>query len=283
MNIFYSFCFDIRRIDKTILVKAYTGLIKSLDYFNNNYKFIVYTNFAIPAINDNIEIIQYDIKNIKSIYTNTDSNTWYNMSFHKLIIYKELLEKYGKSPIWIDLDTIICRNIDHLATYDNFFIKQGTTDKRPFAIIPNLEIESNKYIQGNIWKIDPTLYNELIAVWDSMPIKPNYDTQGLFNYAYHFKGFNSKMNILGENIDTNTINGLEYVDHITLKHPVISEIKHKLVLQDSKIIHTVLHKEMQFMTFTFYTLRSFIIFNQFAQFNNPALVNFFRYCGFIKA
>jgi hypothetical protein len=133
-------------------------------------------------------------------------------------VYKELLEKYGKSPIWIDLDTIVCRNIDHLTTYDNFFIKQGTEDTKPFAIIPNLEIESNKYIQGNIWKLDPILYNELIAVGDSMPIKPNYDTQGLFNYAYHFKEFNSKMKILGEDIDTNTINGLDYVDHIILKH-----------------------------------------------------------------
>ena len=234
-------------------------------------------------MNENIEIIQYDIKNIKSIYTNTDANAWFNMSFHKLVIYKELLEKYGTSPIWIDLDTIICRNIDHLATYNNFFIKQGTTDTRPFAIFTNLEIESNKYIQGNIWKLDPTLYTELIALWDSMPIKPNYDTQGLFNYAYHFKGFNSQMKILGEDVDLNTINGLDYVDHIILKHPEISEIKHKLVLQDSKIMHTILHKEMQFMTFTFLTLRRFIALNQFAQFNDSALVDFFRYCEFIRA
>ena len=283
MNIFYSFCFDIRRIHKSILIQAYTGLIKSLDYFNNNYKFIIYTNFNIPLINDKIEIINYNITNIKSVYNNTDSNAWYNMSFHKLIIYKELLEKYGKSPIWIDLDTIICRNIDHLENYDNFFIKQGTEDTRQFAIVNNLHIESNKYIQGNIWKLDPTLYNELIELWDSMPVKPHYDTQGLFNFAYHFKGFNSKMKIVGEDIDCNTINGLEYVDPITLKHPEISLIKNKIIFNDSKIMHTILHKEMQFMTFTFYTLRRFIQLNQFAQFNDPAIVKFFTDCGFIKA
>ena len=43
-NIFMTFCFDIERIRRDILIKAAIALYRSLVYFKNNFELHIYTN-----------------------------------------------------------------------------------------------------------------------------------------------------------------------------------------------------------------------------------------------
>ena len=277
MNIFFTFLFDIKRISVPNMVHALTSLVKSLDYFKNSYELHVYTNVPIRFDNPNIKIIKYELSDIIKYY----NNVWHDISFHKLSTAKTFTEK-GISPIWIDLDTIVCRNVDHLSDYNNFFVKQGgSMDTKIFNILPGLGVENKDYIQGNIWKINPALLNLLMELWDSLTTKPEYDTQGLFNYAYHFKDMKSNMLILGEDVDHNTINGLDIVNDKIVTHPTISLLKDNLVMRDGKIISLNSNKEIQFFSFTFLTLVDFFSRNLFAQFSDPGIRDFFKSCGYI--
>lgn len=281
MNIFFTFCFDIGRISKDILLIALKSLIKSLNYFENNYKLYIFTN--IQDINvyinfENIIIINETLDNIQSFYR----EKWLNLSFYKFTKYKELVNQLKEYPIWIDCDTLVCRNIDHLKTYSNFFIQQGSNDITPMMILKDVSIETNKYIQGDIWKLDSNLINKFTKQWDELIIKPQYDFQGLVNYMYHYKGINNEINIIGKDIDKNTINGLQIYNQDKLIHPDIQILKSNMCFIDNKIIHLQTFKEVQFMSFTFYILSDFIKNNYFELFTDKDIRYFLRYCGLIN-
>jgi lipopolysaccharide biosynthesis glycosyltransferase len=184
MNVFFTFCFDINKINRHVLIKSAKGLINSFNYFNNDYILYIYTNISELSehIDDShVKIIPYNLNNVKCVY----NNAWFDLSFHKLFLAKELLETES-SIIWIDLDTIVCRNIDHLSKYINFFIMQGSLDTRPFRITNGMSVPHNIYIQGNIWKLDKDLLNKIFHLLSTIKTYIEYDSQGLFNYAYHF-------------------------------------------------------------------------------------------------
>lgn len=276
MNTFFTFLLNIHRHPVHHMIRALECLVKSLDYFNNTYELIVYTNVHFTLDNSSVKIIMIDMNTIANYY----GDMWHNISYHKLVIATSLTEG-GISPIWLDLDTIVCRNIDHLNGYTNFFVKQGgPLDERPFPILPNISVPVFKYIQGNIWKVDGTILTKLMNLWNSMPIKPDYDSQGLFNYAYHFKGLNTEMLSLGEDVDIGTINGLDIVNDSIVMHPDIAHLKDNLVMRNGKIMSISSGKEVQFFSFTFYTLIHFFNNNQFTHFSDPAIVEFFKSCGY---
>lgn len=277
MNTIFTFLFDINRHPVSFMVYTLYCLIKSLDYFNNSYELLVYTNVNFNIDNPRIKIISYDINNIKNNY----KNSWHDLSYHKLILARELIEQ-GLSPMWLDLDTIVCKNIDHLSNYKNFFVKQGgVLDKRPFRILPEISVPESDYIQGNIWKVDKILLDKLMNLWDSMSVKPDYDSQGLFNYAYYFKDMNKEMTILGEDVDIETVNGVDITDDNYAKHPEIELLKDNLVMKDNKIIKLSSGKQVQFFTFTFYKLIEFFSFDHFSKFSDSKIKDFFKTCGYI--
>jgi len=258
------------------MIRVLNSLVKSFDYFNNNYELIVYTNVEIPLQHPRVKIVQYDLNAVEYIYC----DPWRNISFHKLIVAGKLLET-GISPIWIDLDTIICRNVDHLIMYPNLFVMHGSNDTTQNHIVGSCYIETRNYIQGNIWKVTSDLLKRLMYIWDNMWEKPLYDSQALFNYAYHFKDMNSEMKILGKDYDIDTINGLEIcTDKDVIVSPVINLLADELCMQNNKIISTRLNKEIQFFSFTFFTLVNFLDYNHFARFKDPAIVEFFKSCGY---
>jgi hypothetical protein len=280
MNIFFTFCFDIGKINRQVLIKSAKGLVNSLNFFNNNYKLYIYTNVdeLFNCINnENIVIIKYSLNSIAKIY----NNMWFDLSFHKLHIANELCNA-TTSPIWIDLDTIVCKNVDHLVNYPSFFVMQGSNDLRPFHITNGLSVPHNIYIQGNIWKMNQCLLDKLMAILKGIPTRIEYDSQGLFNYAYHFEGLQSEMLIMGKDIDVNTINGLNITEDNTelLKHPEINLLKNKLIMQNNLIINTETNKTVQFFSFTFDALQRFILNNSFSQFTDEGVRNFFISCGY---
>lgn len=276
MNTFFTFLLDINRHSTLYMLRALQCLIKSLDYFNNTYELLVYTNVDFTIDNPRVKIVALDMNTITHYY----GDMWNNISYHKLVIAQTLTEQ-GIAPIWLDLDTIVCRNINHLSEYKNFIVKQGgLLDERPFHIFPNISIKQSKYIQGNIWKVDSSLLTKLMNLWNSLDIKPDYDSQGLFNYAYYFKDMNGDMLSLGEDVDVGTINGLDIVNDNYVIHPEIIYLKDNLVMRDGKIMSISSGKEIQFFSFTFNTLIQFFDYNQFTQFTDPTIVEFFKSCGY---
>jgi hypothetical protein len=280
-NIFITFCFDIGRIKRHILIKTTAALYRSLVYFKNNFQLHIYTNIdtldGYFTNNTNINIIHHDINKIDNYY----NNIWLNLSFYKVAIYKNLLIDTGITPIWIDLDTIVCGNIDHLSKYDNFVVIQGTQDTKLEKVHEDKNIEANKYIQGNIWKINKKLLDELLELWSSLTIKPKYDFQGLLNLAYYFKNFSTKMNILGIDIDKNTINGLEIYNNSKVVHCDLYSLRSALIMNDTYIMDIRTFRRINFMSFTFYELQDAIINNKFNTFTDKNIRDFYTYCGLI--
>jgi hypothetical protein len=283
MNRFLSFCFDIGRIPTSVLLTAAEGLVRSLNYHNNHYEFIFYTNMPQMqqlelAKQSNVRIIPYRLEDIPGEYGN---NSWHNLSTFKLKAISQNVNEKGEPPMWIDLDTIVCRNIDHLVNYPNFFIMQGTEDERLFEIFPGVSVVNKNYIQGNIWKLSPELFCIFTEMWAGFERKPNYDLQGMFNYGYHFKELKEKMLILGRDIDADTVNGLDVVHPVLLRHPSIGELRGRLRMDDhDRLIQVPTDRKLQFFSFTFFTLSEFVRGNLFAQLEDKRAVAFFKACGY---
>jgi hypothetical protein len=283
MNHLVTFCFSIGRIETDILVRSAIGLVRSLDYFNNKYTLYLYTN--IDAIDETELAHNPSVKCIHMpITAKRDYNDiWLDLSVYKFTILKRHAS-VGENPIWIDLDTIVCSNIDHLVNYDNFFIMQGCMDSNPFYLFPNntdIYVQNKDYIQGNIWKLNNKLVDYFTLVWNEMTIKPLFDIQGMFNYAYHKKGMNTCMNILGRDIDKHTVNGLDIVDTTHLKHPSIDLLKHAIITNDDGVfLQKQTGKTLQFFSFTFLTLCEFLKHNLFSQFEDAKFKHFLQYCKY---
>lgn len=277
MNIFFTFAFNIGRVPEPMLVRAFHCLVNSLNYFKNDYLLVVYTN--IPDIEEDataphIRVVPYDTAKIPQVYP---GNPWWSMSFHKLAIAAEVAAEYGETPIWIDLDTVVCRNVDHLAQKPNFFLQQGTTDTTLMEVAPSLFLQAKQTFQGNIWKVDGPLLRDLLVLWDQLPVKPHYDTQGLFNIAYFFYRYQDRMHLL----DESAINSLEaWSTADTVAHPSLEKLDTILEMKGGSIFHTPSGKPIQFLSFTFETLTRFFITNRFATVKDLGLRAFFQACGY---
>ena len=269
--LFFSFCVNIGRIHLSILKKALYGLVNSLKYFNNKFKFIVYTNFSLEEF-DNENIIIRDYVQLSEKYPN---DNWLNLSINKLFYAKNIINEFNKIPIWIDLDTIIGRNIQHLADVDNFFIMQETTDTELFHIVNGLNIFNKDYIQGNVWKCNIELIDNALDLLLNKNIKPDYDTQGLFNYMYHFDGYKSKMNILMRDVDKNTINGLNIGNKNKVTHSDFNSLKDTLYMEDN-VVKSKLYDgyTVQFLSFTFYSLQKSLTCNEISLFYDNDIKTF---------
>jgi hypothetical protein len=283
-NHFVTFCFNIGRIESEYLIRAAVGLVRSLDHFKNSYTLTIYTN--IPELHDteltshsSVVLVNSNLDKIVRFY----KDFWLNLSCHKFTVIKEHLQS-GFAPIWIDLDTIVCKNLNHLTKYDNFFIMHGTNDERPFYLFESrkdLFVKNKDYIQGNIWKLTNELASYFTTLWESFVEKPAFDLQGMYNFAYHLKGMNATMRILGKDFDTDTVNGIDIVNTEKIYSPTIDLLKDSIISDvDGNIIQKSTGKKVQFFTFTFFTLKEFLKHGQFAMFHDEYVKNFFKTCNY---
>ena len=260
MLYFFSFCCLIGKQKKDELLFALNLLIKSLNKYVIKYKFIIYTNFDLKIEISNIEIRKYYNHKDNELLYGTDK--WKNLSMNKLFIYKDLYEEFKINYIWIDLDTYIYHNLQYLDNLDNFFIEYGGENTTIVDISNNFKLKYKNVIQGNFWKLNIDLYKKLIILLNDLKknkIILKYDSQSLFSY-YFYKYLNSNLkndniNIIGNNIHTNILNGIAvWCDKNKTSHATIDGLNNMFI--NENILKSKYHnnKEIHIVSFTFFTL-----------------------------
>ena len=264
MLLFYTFCCDIGKITKSDLFRALNILMNSIHKNIYNYKIVCFTNFTnelSDKINPkyNIEFREYYNNDKFKLY----SDKWLNLSFNKINIYKDLYDEFNKDFCWIDLDTIICQDISYINDLSNVFIENGGTCLTKNVLFSNnrsITVPRNRYIQGNFWKLNIKLYNSLMKTLDSLinkKLKLRYDLQDLFSYYIYIEnnGENKDINILGNNIKNDIINGLAIWNINGNTHATQSGIDNLYL--DNNMLKSKFYpdKSIHILSFTFYTLK----------------------------
>ena len=116
-----------------------------------------------------------------------------------------------------------------------------------------IRIPRKNYIQGNFWKLNIDLYHELMKTFEELKqknLKLRYDCQDLFGYYIYIKnkGLLKNINILGNNVKPNTINGLaiwsktnpwEHASYNGLKNIYWFNNEMKTLFHPDKTIHVL--------------------------------------------
>jgi hypothetical protein len=217
MLLLYTFCCDIGKHTKSDLIMALNTLMNSIHKNILNYQLLCFSNFTNELSKKidkkyNIEFREYYNNDKFKLY----SDKWLNLSFNKINIYKDLHDEFNKDFCWIDLDTIICHDISYINDLSNVFIENGGTCSSKNVLFSNnnyITLPRNRYIQGNFWKLNIELYICLVKTLHSLINKNlilRYDLQDLFSYYIYIEnnGENQDINILGNNIKNDSINGL---------------------------------------------------------------------------
>ena len=267
----YTFCVDIGKHSKTELINVLKILIHSLDK-TNEYQLHIFTNFNINIKNPNIVLYEYFDSNV-SIY----QDIWLNLSFNKICIYKYLFDKFKIDFIWVDLDTIFANDVSYINDISSFFIDCGGINEDPHLLIfnTNIYIPRNKWIQGNIWKLNIELYNKLIELHKEIRLKNmkfNYDLQSLFTYYFYFhldgnekKWLDNDIYVIGRNIKKNIINGLSIWDLQGNTHANLNGLNN--LYYENKLLKSNFYpnKEIHIVSFTFNTLKQLYNTNKFKE------------------
>ena len=259
--ILFTFCVDISKYSQEDLTRVANILIRSLNQSKTNLKrFIVFSNFDLQINNcpDYVEIRPFK-QLISEIY---ESDKWMNLSLNKLPYYGNLMEEFAEAPIWIDLDTLVCCDISHLSEFENFFIQIGTKDNKMMSILRDsgdFMVRRNEYLQGNIFKLNNEILEATYTYVNQFKDSIIYDHQGAFNLVYHFSKNHSEMQILGKDIDLDSINSFRAWNVEVGEHPNETNANNLWLDQDGRI-HSKLHpnKRLQFISFTFRTMLKFL-------------------------
>jgi len=203
----YTFCVDIGRISPPMLELALEWLVKSLDK-HNRFTLHVFTNMECSLEHPNVVYEEYFDNSEEDLF----GDNWLNLSWNKINIWQHLYETTGESYTWIDLDTIVTANIEYINDYDHIFLETGGGCEEPNLLFDNnteITVPRNRYIQGNLWKLNAELYEALLATFTDLQklgLELRYDFQDLVNYYHHIKEM--PLWILGFNVEAHTINGL---------------------------------------------------------------------------
>lgn len=265
----YTFCIDIGRISKQDLKNVFMIFYNSIKRNHNLYNIQVFTNLSLEMNDPNVVFINYDeackLQNKSDIY----DDKWLNMSFNKIYMYKYLRDKHNIDYIWMDLDTIVVANLEYINDLNSYFIDCGGDSKDPHELIEGERetiIPRNKWIQGNIWKINIQLY-EIFMKLNSEMIKQNkrfnYDLQSLFTYYFYYKldgnmttWLNNDIYVVGRNCKMNVLNGLCIWAKQGNTHANLSGLQN-LYYDDKKRLCSKYYPNyiIEIVSFTFYTLR----------------------------
>jgi len=285
---FFTFCVDIGIYSKEDLQKCLQLLVSSIHNYIDNYTLICYTNFKIDDTilqKYNIHIKDYYDNTEKKMYDNTNSDynkNWLNLSFNKINIYHDLYNESKEDYIWIDLDTIVSADISYINRLSNCFVENGGYTQQKQTLFTNnddIAVMRKNYIQGNLWKLDNELYNELMITLNeiqNMNLMLRFDLQDLFTYHIYIKNGGNLQNIyiLGNNVMSNTLNGLCIWSSSGNMHPNIDGFNS--LYYDNNVLKTNLYPnfEIHILGFTFHTLTKLWSNNKFIEmFNFNACIN----------
>ncbi len=157
-------------------------------------------------------------------------NRWHKLSFNKIHVFKNLYDEYGGECFtWIDLDTIVLADLSYLRLVDNYFVMHGgaVSDRMHDVLVGDggrviWSIPERMYIQGSFWKLNLSLYHEVLRL-DSMfreiGVRGKYDLQSIFAvmawgggvcpyYDGVSRAVTNSMMVIGENFMPGVMNGL---------------------------------------------------------------------------
>ena len=171
-------------------------------------------------------------------------NRWHKLSFNKIHIFKNLYDEYdGVCFTWIDLDTIVLADMSYLNEVDNYFVMHGgaVSDRMHDVLVGGGEgggagaggrviwaIPERTYIQGSFWKLNLSLYHEVLRL-DSLfrenGVRLKYDLQSIFAvmawggglcpfYDGVSRVLDGSMLVIGENFRPGVMNGLGVWDTV---------------------------------------------------------------------
>ena len=137
----------------------------------------------------------------------------------------------------MDLDTIIVSNLEYINDLKSYFIDCGGNSNDIHQLIEGSNevcIPRNKWIQGNIWKINLTLYDKFMEIQENI-VKQNkrfnYDLQSLFTYYFYYilggdvtTWNNEEIYIVGRNCRNNVLNGLCIWSKFGNTHPLYTKL-----------------------------------------------------------
>jgi hypothetical protein len=259
----FTFCFFIGKNTYQELVRMLYILILSLDRFHPDFFLVVYHNLGITIDDPRVRLVSglggggggWGVKDGDGcaerllleaggcdgnvwIEGSAVRNRWHKLSFNKIHIFKNLYDEYGGECFtWIDLDTIVLADLSYLRLVDNFFVMHGgaVSDRMHDVLVYDggegvggrviWAIPERTYIQGSLWKLNLSLYHEVLRL-DSMfreiGVRGKYDLQSIFavmawggGLCPHYDGVSrvsgsggGTMNVIGENFMTEVMNGL---------------------------------------------------------------------------
>ena len=276
--LFYTFCVDIKRHSRIELISTLLNLLLSIKNNIKKYKLICYTNFNIKKYvkNYNVEVRNYYTNNYTQIYKNNkkwaEESNFLNLSFNKINIYKDLHDEFKENFTCIDLDTIICSDISYIDNLDNVFLENGGNFNNQNILFSNntlIRIPRKNYIHGNFWKLNIDLYHELMNTFEELKqknLKLRYDCQDLFGYYIYIKnkGLLPNINILGNNVKPNTINGLAMWSNTDpWSHANINGLNH--MYRENNVMKSNFYpnKDLHIISFTFKSLKKLNKTNKF--------------------
>src|SRR3989338_3840907 len=167
---------NIGRIHPFTLRKAFELYYNSITRHNRNFTISIYTNLPRRWFaRDKVRVFDSSEQDFLKLYPD---RPWFNLTFHRF----HLLEKHlalGDNPIWVDLDTIICGNIEHFADYPNLFIKYGFGEN--IVTIDSVHARPQKeWIHGHIFKIDQTIVDWVKEILNKGDDIPTYELMSFF-------------------------------------------------------------------------------------------------------
>jgi hypothetical protein len=229
-------------------------LLASLDKFHPDFFLVVYHNLGITIDDPRVRMVRGlggggggEVKDGDSerllleapgcdgnvwIEGSAVRNRWHKLSFNKIHVFKNLYDEYGGVCFtWIDLDTIVLADMSYLNGVDNYFVMHGgaVSDRMHDVLVCDggrviWSIPERTYIQGSFWKLNLSLYHEVLRL-DSMfreiGVRGKYDLQSLFAVMAWGGGLcpyydgpsrvldgGGSMLIIGENFMPGVMNGL---------------------------------------------------------------------------
>ena len=241
----FTFCFYIGKNSYQELVRMLFVLVASLDQFHPDFFLVVYHNLGLTFDDPRVECRRWEVKDGGGerllleaegcdgnvwIEGSAVRNRWHKLSFNKIHVFKNLYDEYGGVCFtWIDLDTIVLADMSYLNGVDNYFVMHGgaVSDRMHDVLVGGggrviWSIPERMYIQGSFWKLNLSLYHEVLRL-DSMfreiGVRGKYDLQSLFavmawggGLCPHYDGVSravtNSMMVIGENFMPGVMNGL---------------------------------------------------------------------------
>ena len=168
---------DIGRIHPLVIRKTFELFYNSIARHNTDFQIFLYTNLPHAWFaREQVRIFDSSENDFLKLYPD---RPWFNLTFHRFHLLKKHLER-GDNPIWIDLDTIIAGNIEHLASYPNLFIKYGFGET-PSVLNSKLSLPQKEWIHGHLFKIDHKIVSMIEQLLDQdKDDLPQYELMSFF-------------------------------------------------------------------------------------------------------